>query len=208
MPVPFESKPIKTAGTPSEVGELMQGVISGDLPVYVIRRPKASFDTVWNGFKRRAMQEGLAPCRRFHEITVEQVLDNESDRSRSDLSIHLELAPCLHTPGAHWLHGHQVLSGACKALFFEITRQHAEAASQGRYRHNDHLPPETAALSSTGLVDPLVMSPEAYHHEAEPGDVLVFRAMGESPVAHQFVTTEYPRTSRIVAYGPKGIDPF
>jgi hypothetical protein len=208
MPVPFESKPIKTAGTPREVAELMRGVISGGLPVYVIRRPKVSFDTVWNGFKRQAMQEGLVLYRRFHEITVERVLDKEPGRLRSDLSIHLDLAPCLHTPGAHWLQGHQVLSGACKVLFFEITRQHAEAAIRGRYCQSGHLPPETAELSSAGLVDPLVMSPEAYHHEAEPGDVLVFRAMGESPVAHQFVTTEYPRTSRIIPYGPKGVDPF
>lgn len=195
-----------TAHTPREVAELLQEACEGRLPVYAIRRKKVPHQTAWNGFKRMAVRSGLALSRGASELTFAQDPDGQTAYHRSDdFPLHLDGRPIRSGFARNTIQAHQILRGAYRALFFEITEQHAENVSHPRspyYNSRNFFPPETEELLDQGCVDESVLQPEAYCHDGEPGDILVFRIGGELPVAHRFVTTEYPRVSRLIAYIP------
>lgn len=206
MVTPFESRPVTIAYTPRDAAELLQEECKGELPVYAIRRKKVSHETAWNGFKRTALRTGLILLRCSSEFTFAQ--DPEGQTAYlpvSDFPMHLDARPMRSDFARNVIQAHQILRGAYRAVFFEITEQHAENASSPKsplYNTDGYLPVETEELLNAGCVDSSVLQPEAYCHDGEPGDILVFRIGGALPVAHRFVTTEYPRVSRIIAYVP------
>lgn len=210
MGIPFEPQPVRTVDTPGGAAELLQEMREDALPVYAIRRKKVSQQTAWNGFKRMAVRSGLILSGRCHELTFAQDPDCQTNyHQTSDFSIHLDGSPLRSSFAANVIQAHQALRGAYRALFFEITQQYAELASDPTspfYGTRSRLPLETEELLDGGLVDPTVLQPEGYCHDGEPGDIVVFRVGGRSPVAHRFVTTEYPRVSQIIAYTPNAAE--
>jgi len=191
------------AHTPGEVAELLQDVSAGSLPAYAVRRSDVTADRAWNGLKRAALASGLAYYGRPHELTIRRYEDGGEFGLSKDMGVHIETAPCPSGPVVQWVQAHQVLQGAYRAMLLEVSREHGKDVGYS-WKSRD-LPEETEALLEDGFVDPSVLQPKAYLHEGEPGDILIFRAAGHLPVAHQFVTTEYPRSSRVLTYTP-GVD--